>query len=205
MSGQSENEQFSQELRKKYGLRVPVEVITSVYSSKPKLRVLLSRTSFRQEAVHTPERAQRERRNFLRNLMGLAVIAVPLLVWMKIASTPQPQAPSYVSNPSAAGGKLLANASSIPAGQSITLDDPSFGPFLLIHLSSGQFVAYSAICTHAGCQVQFDPGTRQIACPCHGAVFDPNNSAAVIAGPAPSPLQRIPITYDSQTGNIYLQ
>jgi Rieske Fe-S protein len=204
MSEQSENEQFSQELRKKYQLRVPVEVITSVYSSKPKLRVLLSRTSFRQEAIHTPERAQRERRNFLRNLMGLALIAVPLLVWGKIASTPQTQAPSYVSNPGT-GGKLLANASSIPAGQSLTLDDPSFGTFLLIHLSSGQFAAYSAICTHAGCQVQFDPGTQHIACPCHGAVFDPNNSAAVIAGPAPSPLQRIPITYDQQTGNIYLQ
>lgn len=205
MSEPTENEQFSQQLRKKYGLRVRAEVIASVYSSKPKLRVLLSRTSFRQEAIHTPERVQRERRNFLRNIMGLAVIAVPLVVWMKIASTPQPQAPSYVSNPGAAGQKLLANASSIPVGQSLTLDDPSFGPFLLIHLVGGQFVAFSSICTHAGCQVQFDPGTQDVACPCHGAVYDPSNSAAVIAGPAPTPLQRIPITYDSQSGNIYLQ
>jgi Rieske Fe-S protein len=204
MSGLSQDEQFSQELRTKYGLKIPADVITSIYSSKPKLRVLLSRTSFRQEAIQTPERVQRERRNLLKNLLGLAVVAVPFLVWAKLASAPQPQTPSYISNPGATGGKLLANASNIPVGQSITLDDPSFGPFLLIHLRSGQFAAYSSICTHAGCQVQFDPGTQEIACPCHGAVYDPNNSAAVIAGPAPSPLQRIPITYDPQSGNIYL-
>lgn len=184
------------ESRPKSSLRSIPQNRTCVYSS---LGRHLGRRRF------TRPSAQRERRNFLRNIMGLAVIAVPLVVWMKIASTPQPQAPSYVSNPGGGGQKLLANASSIPVGQSLTLDDPSFGPFLLIHLVSGQFVAFSSICTHAGCQVQFDPGTQDIACPCHGAVYDPSNSAAVIAGPAPTPLQRIPIAYDSQSGNIYLQ
>jgi thiosulfate dehydrogenase [quinone] large subunit len=84
------------------------------------------------------------------------------------------------------------------------LNDPAFGPILLIHLDNGQFVAYSSICTHAGCQVQFDPSGKDIICPCHGAVYDPYHGAQVLGGPAPFPLQTIPIRYDAATGNIYL-
>ena len=99
----------------------------------------------------------------------------------------------------------MASASSIPVGQALTLNDPSFGPMLLIHLTNGQFVAYSAICTHAGCTVQFNVHAQEIACPCHGAVFDPNNQAQVLAGPAPYPLREIGIRYDETSGHIYLQ
>ena len=207
MSSDQMSIEFARKLTQDYGLNVPEETIASVYSHKPKLRVLLSRSSFRADAVRTDRNVsvQRARRNLLRNLLGLTVIFVPFLVWLKVAFSPQSQLPSYVSNPSSqAGERLLAKASSIPVNQSISISDPTFGPFLLIHLDSGQFVAYSSICTHAGCQVQFDPYAKDIACPCHGAVYNPYNSAEVIAGPAPSPLQKIPIRYDQTTGNIYL-
>jgi Rieske Fe-S protein len=209
---QKDADQFSHHLIKDYGLKVPQEVAASIYESKPKIRPLLSRASFRQDAVQTPERTRREhrreRRNFLRNALILAVAAVPALVWTKVAFfSPQTEVPSYVSGsiPQVAGKRLLTNAQNVPSGESVTLGDPSLGPFLLIHLSNGGFAAYSAICTHAGCQVQFDPNTQHISCPCHGAVFDPYNSAQVLAGPAPFPLLKIPILYDQSTGNIYLQ
>lgn len=207
MSSDQRSLEFARKLTRDYGLNVPEETIASVYSDKPKLRVLLSRSSFRADAVRTDRNVsvQRARRNLLRNLLGLTVIFVPFLVWLKVASSPQSQLPSYVSNPgSQAGERLLAKASSIPVNQSISINDPTFGPFLLIHLDSGQFVAYSSICTHAGCQVQFDPYSKDIACPCHGAVYNPYNRAEVIAGPARFPLQQIPIRYDQTTGNIYL-
>ncbi len=168
----------------------------------------MSRAAFRSDAVRTaPEvRRQRERRNFLRNMLGLVAVSVPFLLWLKVALTPPAQVPVYVSNPSSqAGERLLANASNIPVGQSLALNDPNFGPMLLIHLENGQFVAYSAICTHAGCTVQFNPNAQEIACPCHGAVFDPNNNAQVLAGPAPYPLQKIATRYDQASGNVYLQ
>lgn len=200
--------EFSGHLVKDYDMHVSESVIASIYDSKPKVKPLLSRASFRQEARYTPERARRERRNFLRNVLGLAVAAVPVLVWLKVVFfSPQAQVPTYVSGSGAqvSGKRLLTTAQNVAPGESITLDDPSLGPFLLIHLSNGEFAAYSSICTHAGCQVQFDPNTQHIACPCHGAVFDPYNSAQVLAGPAPAPLQRVPIVYDQSTGNIYLQ
>ena len=199
--------EFAKRLSEKYGMKVPQDVVASIFTSKPKLRVLLSRASFRADAVRSDERirVQRERRDFLRNMLGLVAASVPFLLWLKVAYfAPQAQAPSYITSPNAqTGGQVLANASSIPVGESMALNDPSRGPILLIHLENGQFVAYSAICTHAGCTVQFNPHAQDIAWPCHGAVFDPYNNAQVIAGPAPFPLRKIPIRYDQASGNIY--
>jgi Rieske Fe-S protein len=199
---------FARKLRYEYGVSIPEDIVASIYSEKPKLRVLLSRSSFRADTVRTDRRisVERGRRDFLRNVMALVVISVPFLVWLKVAFfSPQSQTPSYVLNAgSPTGERLLAKASSIPIDQSVSFNDPTYGPFLLIHLDNGQFVAYSSICTHAGCQVQFDPNAKDIACPCHGAVYNPYNNAQVIAGPAPYPLPKIPIRYDQTTGNIYL-
>lgn len=209
LADEGNTQRLAETLARKYELKVPSDVLASIYDSHPKVPVLMSRAAFRADAVRTaPEvRVQRERRNFLRNVLALAAVSVPFLLWIKVAFfSPQAQAPSYVSNPvPQTGERLLANASNIAAGQSLALSDPTYGPMLLIHLISGKIVAYSAICTHAGCQVQFDPSAQDIACPCHGAVYDPSNNAQVIAGPAPYPLQKISIRYDQASGNIYLQ
>jgi thiosulfate dehydrogenase [quinone] large subunit len=209
LADQGNTQRLAETLARKYELKVPSDVVASIYDSHPKVPVLMSRAAFRADAVRTaPEvRVQRQRRNFLRNVLGLAAVSLPFLLGIKVAFfSPQAQAPSYVSNPTPqTGPRLLANASNIAAGQSLALSDPTYGPMLLIHLMNGQFVAYSAICTHAGCQVQFDPSAQDIACPCHGAVFDPSNNARVLAGPAPYPLQKILTRYDQASGNIYLQ
>jgi thiosulfate dehydrogenase (quinone) large subunit len=59
------------------------------------------------------------------------------------------------------------------------------------------------VCTHAGCTVEYDPQSKLLVCPCHGAEYDPTHDAQVVAGPAPSPLTKLLITIDSK-GNIYL-
>jgi Rieske Fe-S protein len=64
-------------------------------------------------------------------------------------------------------------------------------PAVLVHLESGDFVAYSAVCTHQQCTVAYQDG--QLACPCHGSIFDPADSGAVVNGPAQEPLPDIPI------------
>jgi Rieske Fe-S protein len=160
-------------------------------------------------------------------MMGLAALSFSALALFEIASSLNQPTPTQSYNPNAGaqqvnyfpsnaqpqsvatnsasqGPRLLANASNIPLNQSLGLNDPTYGPVILIHLDNGKFVAYSSICTHAGCQVQFDPSMKDIVCPCHGAVYDPNNNAQVIGGPAPYPLQNIPLQYDASTGNIYV-
>jgi thiosulfate dehydrogenase [quinone] large subunit len=223
MTDAQENERIARRLTKTYALRIPDDVITSALTGRPKLPILLSRASFRADVdVRTNQRTQlrRDRRNFLRAALALGVISAATMISWNLGSSLQPASttqlttsanlPAVASNPvvqngqPAANTQLIANASTIPTDQSMIYNDPSLGPIILIHLDNGQFVAYSAICTHAGCQVQFDPSLKDIVCPCHGAVYDPYHNAQVIGGPAPYPLQQVPIHYNPSTGNIYL-
>ena len=56
------------------------------------------------------------------------------------------------------------------------------------------YVAYSKMCTHAGCPVAlYRAADRRLVCPCHQSVFDVTNDAAVVSGPADHPLPRLPI------------
>ena len=84
----------------------------------------------------------------------------------------------------------IASASDVAPGSAVTFKDAG-SPAVLVHLDNGDFVAYSAVCTHQGCTVAYKNG--QLACPCHGSVFDPADEAAVVAGPAPKPLPEIPV------------
>ena len=60
--------------------------------------------------------------------------------------------------------------------------------------AADDIVAYSAICTHAGCEVDESMGGNQtIYCSCHQSTFDPRDSGAVIGGPAPRRLPALPL------------
>lgn len=59
-------------------------------------------------------------------------------------------------------------------------------PVLVVTLEGKKFRAFSAICTHLGCIVKWDPASRKILCPCHAGVFGPDGQ--VISGPPPRPL-----------------
>jgi nitrite reductase/ring-hydroxylating ferredoxin subunit len=58
-------------------------------------------------------------------------------------------------------------------------------------------VAYSAICTHSGCEVDEAVGEGEtIFCSCHGSSFDPRDSGTVIGGPAGRSLPALPLKLD---------
>jgi ubiquinol-cytochrome c reductase iron-sulfur subunit len=59
------------------------------------------------------------------------------------------------------------------------------------------FVAFSKVCTHAGCPVGlYQAETRELFCPCHQSVFDVLRGAEPTAGPATRPLPQLPIDVD---------
>lgn len=63
-------------------------------------------------------------------------------------------------------------------------------PALVLRTSEG-VVAYSLICTHMGCIVQWQEGKQQFYCPCHDGRFDRDGD--VLSGPPPLPLERLPV------------
>jgi arsenite oxidase small subunit len=104
----------------------------------------------------------------------------------------------------------IANTSEVAAGKSVLFTYPHTDrPAVLIHLASGDFVAYDAICTHLGCQIHFDEQPIKgweskkdnLFCACHGGVFDPTNGD-VLAGPPPRPMPKVKLEIDAN-GDVY--
>jgi rieske iron-sulfur protein len=61
--------------------------------------------------------------------------------------------------------------------------------------AAGGVVAYTAVCTHTGCEVVEWLATEQaLQCPCHFSKFDPRDGARVVDGPAPRSLPALPLT-----------
>jgi rieske iron-sulfur protein len=55
-------------------------------------------------------------------------------------------------------------------------------------------VAYTAICTHTGCDVtDWLADEQMLSCPCHFSKFDPKDGARVVDGPAPRTLPALPL------------
>jgi len=88
-----------------------------------------------------------------------------------------------------------------------------------IHLPAGRplaqwapegLLAYSKICTHAGCAIALYryPSFRAtqprpaLVCPCHYSTFDPARGADVIFGPAGRPLPQLPLAIDPATREL---
>ncbi len=60
-------------------------------------------------------------------------------------------------------------------------------PGILVRTSAGELRAFSAVCTHLNCTVQYRPDLSQIWCACHNGHYDLNGKN--VAGPPPRPLE----------------
>jgi len=75
----------------------------------------------------------------------------------------------------------------------LRLDPEGFEAETKDHAVEG-VVAYSAVCTHTGCDViNWHPERQLLECPCHYSMFDPKEGAKVVSGPAPRRLPALPL------------
>ncbi|MGE3342954.1 MAG: ubiquinol-cytochrome c reductase iron-sulfur subunit [Vicinamibacterales bacterium] len=65
------------------------------------------------------------------------------------------------------------------------------------------YVALSATCTHLGCRVAWDAAESHYKCPCHGGVF--SREGAVVSGPPPEGLRRVPVRLNPETANLEVE
>jgi ubiquinol-cytochrome c reductase iron-sulfur subunit len=82
-------------------------------------------------------------------------------------------------------------------------------PVVVVRLESREVVAYSKVCTHAGCAIalyrkptfaQVEPKPA-LVCPCHYSTFDPADHGQVLFGPAGRALPQLPLLVDGE-GNL---
>lgn len=123
------------------------------------------------------------------------------------APTGSPSAP--VEGPSTSGsggshppGTAIGPARDVPVGGAASFSDPRTGdPSIVIQPTAGKFVAFDAVCPHAGCTVGYDQSAAVLVCPCHGSQFNAA-TGAVEVGPAATGLSPIAIA-EGGNGQLY--
>jgi thiosulfate dehydrogenase [quinone] large subunit len=120
------------------------------------------------------------------------------------ATTTGPTGPSSTTVvPNNPPGSALGPAKDVPVGGSASFTDPATGdPGIVIQQKAGHFVAFDAVCPHAGCTVGYSAANDLIVCPCHGSEFNPS-TGAVVAGPAPHGLRPIAVA-EGGNGELYV-
>jgi thiosulfate dehydrogenase (quinone) large subunit len=121
------------------------------------------------------------------------------------APSPSTTTPTGGSTPATdPSGTAIGPASDVPVGGSASFTDPATqDPSLVIQQTAGNFVAFDAVCPHAGCTVAYQASARIIACPCHGSEFNPR-TGDVVRGPAPIGLTTISVVKGAD-GNLYVR
>ena len=125
---------------------------------------------------------QEMRRRFLNTLLalsGLAIIRGIIYPVFKYLIPPE--------NPGSIPGEVEIGPSSGLAPNSAKIFRFGTRPGILVRLSDGSFKAFSAVCTHLSCTVEYRQDHQDIYCPCHAGVYDLNGKN--IAGPPPGPLE----------------
>src|SRR5215470_15091266 len=124
-----------------------------------------------------------DRRTFLDTLLATGFVSTAIAIAYPVARFLIPPA----------GGEPAT--SSVVAGKAAALKPNSgaifkFGskPGIVVRTPDGDVRAFSAVCTHLDCTVQFKADTSQIWCACHNGTYDLGGN--VVSGPPPRPLER---------------
>ncbi len=131
--------------------------------------------------MDVPEAGKISRRTFLDYLLGIGVVAwlaavlYPILDYLRVPKQTE-AAPSTV----VAGTVKEFKPNS---GKVFRFGNE---PAILIDTPDGKLEAFSAVCTHLQCTVQYRSDMQRIWCACHGGVYDLNGRN--ISGPPPRPL-----------------
>ena len=137
------------------------------------------------ESIGRPE-AGATRRGFLDALLGCGfastLVAIVYPVWRYLI-------PPLGGEPGTAS-VVAAQAAQVKSNSGLLF---KFGskPALLVRTPEGELRAFSAICTHLECTVQYKIDTGQIWCACHNGLYD--LAGNVVSGPPPRALPRLAV------------
>ncbi len=100
--------------------------------------------------------------------------------------------------PTATSGALIAS-SKVPVGSGVRVSS-SAGALMIVQPRAGVFRAFSAVCTHAGCEVT-EVTAAEMVCTCHDSAFS-TADGAVLEGPARQGLRQFELV--EKDGSLFL-
>lgn len=124
-----------------------------------------------------------DRRGFFNFLFRLSGTAIGGFVLYPVARylIPPP-------SPEAAIRRVVAARKDELASGSFKIFPFAAQPGLLIRKADGSYKAFTAVCTHLGCTVQYRAGDEVIWCACHNGAYDLEGRN--VSGPPPRPLEQ---------------
>lgn len=111
----------------------------------------------------------------------------------KTPATPTAPTQQPTPKPPTHTGTVIGSTALAANSSRAFINPADTGASLLIRLATGNFVACERACTHQGIAVNYDPQSKMLICPAHGAIFDPQNGFAHVSGPGNGPLTSVAI------------
>jgi Rieske Fe-S protein len=125
-----------------------------------------------------------DRRSFLDALLAVGFVSTAVAIAYPVALYLVPPASGEPDTSSAIAG----NARELKPNSGKVF---KFGsrPAIVVRTADGDLRAFSAVCTHLDCTVQFKADTSQLWCACHNGMYDLGGN--VVSGPPPRPLDKL--------------
>jgi len=178
-----------------------------------------------QEVLEDLERGGLTRRKAIGRSLGLALAALGAGLALPVRSLGPSPGRDLHETPWGAGRRRLitsdgrpVQAETVPKDGLVTVFPEGFansadGQVVLMRVDPGLIrprpgreswtpdglVAYSKVCTHAGCPVGlYQPEDHTLLCPCHQSTFDVLDGAKPLVGPAAVELPQLPLEIDDE-------
>ena len=135
-----------------------------------------------------------DRRTFLDSLLAVGFVSTAVAIAYPVSQyliPPESGEPETASAVACKAAELKPNSGKIF----------KFGskPGIVLRTPDGDVRAFSAICTHLGCTVQYKTDTSQIWCACHNGIYDLGGN--VVSGPPPRPLEKFVVNLRGEPGD----
>ena len=135
-----------------------------------------------------------DRRGFLDVLLAVGFVSTAVAIVYPVSRFLIPPASGEPATASASAGKAAALK---PNSGRIF----KFGsrPGIVVRTADGDVRAFSAVCTHLDCTVQFKSDTAQLWCACHNGTYDLGGN--VVSGPPPRALEKFVVNLRGEPGD----
>ena len=124
-----------------------------------------------------------DRRTFLDALLTVGFVSTAVAIAYPVSQFLVPPASGEPETASAVAGHALELKPN--SGKVFKFGNR---PGIVVRTADGELRAFSAVCTHLDCTVQFKSDTSQLWCACHNGTYD--LSGSVVSGPPPKPLEK---------------